>query len=172
MIDEAVWNEIKAVLQSPQVILDALQQEANEHEATTTIIRDRLEIAEKQLANFVGQRERLLSLYLNGEFPKDLLDEKMVEIKRTIGQFETEVASLREQLNRSTPALTDIENIKRFCEQIRSEVEHFTFEDKQTIIELLNVTAMVTKDDAGIRLVLSGYFPEITTDAFDRITTR
>ncbi|MGQ9910717.1 MAG: recombinase family protein [Candidatus Flexifilum sp.] len=172
IIDEAVWEAIKTVLQSPQVILDALQQEADEHASATAIIRDRLEIAEKQLANFIGQRERLLSLYLNGEFPKDLLDEKMVEIKRAIGQFETEITSLRDQLNRATPALADIENITRFCEQIQGEIEEFTFEDKQTIIELLNVTAMMTKDDSGIRLVLSGYFPEITTDAIDHTTTR
>lgn len=159
------------VLQSPRVIIDALQQETNDHEAAATVIRDRLEIAEQQLANFVTQRERLLGLYLNGEFPRDLLDEKMVEIKRIIGQFESEVISLRDQLNRSTPALSDIENIMRFCEQIQDEIEKFTFDDRQTIIDLLHVTAMVTRDENGIRLVLSGYFPEIMSDTFDRVTS-
>ncbi len=171
IIDDAVWKEIKAILQSPDVVIDALQQEAHEHEDAITIIRDRLEIAEKQLDNLISQRERLLNLYLNGDFPKDLLDEKMAEIKQTIGKFDTEVASLQDQLNRSTPNPTDIDTIKKFCEQVRGGLEEFTFEDKQMIIELLNVTAIVMRDENGIRLALSGYFPQIMTDTFDPKTS-
>jgi hypothetical protein len=153
------------------VIIDALQQEAHEHEAATAIIRDRLEIAENQLKNFISQRERLLNLYLHGDFPKDLLDEKMAEIKQTIGKFETEAVSLRDQLNRTTPSTTDIENIKKFCEEVQGGLDEFSFEDKQMIIESLNVTAMVTRDENGIRLALSGYFPTITTGTIDHKTS-
>ncbi len=167
ILDEIVWDKIKSLLKSPQVIIDTLQQEAKERESTITIIRDRLQIAETQLIGLNGQRTRLLDLYLNGEFPKDILDGKMVEITGMIAKFEVEAASLQKQLETSVPSSTQIEDIERFCDQIQTGIENFSAEDRQTVIELLNVTAMLTKNDDELTLVLSGYFPDVTTDTFD-----
>ncbi len=172
VIDDAVWSEIKRLLQSPQVIIDAMQQEINHSETAKTVICNRLEIAEHQLATLADQRKRLLDLYLNGDVPKNLLDDKMAELKQTSSKFEEEIVSLHDQLEAYSPTLTDVTQVQKFCAQLQGELDDFTFEDRQAVIDMLNVTALVTKDEHGIRLVLSGYFPDVETDAIDRETSR
>ena len=83
-IDEVVWQWIKSILADPQEIEDGLRHHQTKQQEASKPLQDRLRIIEDLIDGNRTQLERLLDLYLVGEIPRDLLDERRSRLSQTI----------------------------------------------------------------------------------------
>jgi hypothetical protein len=106
------------------------------------------------------QLERLLDLYLEGDFPCETLTDRKVRLEKTISALEEERAGLAARLE--TGALTDeqIQRLERFVSEVAYglDVAGVDHETRRGVIEVLDVqaTLSVRGPEGSERLVCGG----------------
>ena len=96
-------------------------------------------------------REKLLDLYLSGDFPKDTLTERKARLDDTLLHLNRERAELQAHLHTTTLTAEHVGAIEGFCSSIRAGLDATTFAEKRRIIELLDVRGkMAVEDDEKV----------------------
>jgi len=115
-------------------------------------IFDRLEIIQSQLEGEERQLQRLLDLYLFGDFPKEMLMEKRSRLEQTIANLKMEQNQLASHLNTVSFTDQDIGAVEDYCLYIRENLDLLTFDGKRRILELLDVrgTLAIENDEKVI----------------------
>ena len=75
-VDATVWQWIKSFLVDPETLRRGLRGIQTEQERENAPIRERLAVVDDLLTQRREEYERLLDLYLAGEFPKAVLIEQ------------------------------------------------------------------------------------------------
>lgn len=167
MVDDSVWNAIAEMLKNPDIIFIAMQQKQTEMETQVQPDRDFLERCEKMLSKLKTRRERLLKLYLDGQYDKEWLDKEMAEIEKEETDLAAKADDLRTRIASVEFGRTQIDHIHTFCEAARQGIDLFTFEDKRMVLETLDIKAFVhrgeTKEEDVI--VLTGYIPTVAVSS-------
>lgn len=161
--DERIWQAIVAMLLDPSQILSVLQERRSASQEQLQAILAYLSQCEKKLTAIESQRKKLLDLYLDGSFSKEILDEKLAYIIREEELYQDKKVDLEQRVSEMTFDDDQTEQIKVFCEMAAAGIELFGFEEQSMVIETLDVRGIVhlgeTYDDDVI--VLTGYIPEI-----------
>ena len=76
LIDNAVWLWVRTLIEEPEAFADGLRGLQEETRQKNRALFDRLELIESQLAETEKQENKLLDLYLSGDFPKEVLLER------------------------------------------------------------------------------------------------
>jgi len=147
LVDETVWQWVKGLMQDPQKLADGLRAEQAEAERANSGLRSRLEIVDEQLAEAQGQLAKLLDLYLQGDFPKEVLTERRVRLEKVVVELSQERAELVVHLQAVGMTDEQIRAIETFCAEVREGLEAATFEDKQRYLELLDVRGKLAVED-------------------------
>lgn len=151
------------MLLDPSQILSVLQERQAASQEQLEAILAYLSQCEKKLAAIESQRKKLLDLYLDGSFSKEILDEKLAYIIREEELYQDKKVDLEQRVSEMTFDDDQTEQIKVFCEMAAAGIELFGFEEQSMVIETLDVRGIVhlgeTYDDDVI--VLTGYIPEI-----------
>ena len=148
-VDTVVWNYIHDLLVDPGSLHAFLKVQQTKQAEASRPLRDRLAIVEDLLADHRAKLERLLDLYLAGDFPKEMLTERKARLETTIQALERERADLRAQLEAST--LTD-EQIRTIDDLARRmlpglKAARDNFEAQRRIIDLLDVQVTLTVEE-------------------------
>jgi hypothetical protein len=110
----------------------------------------RCEVIDGLIADQRGQLERLLDLYLSGEFDRSHLTDRKVRLEQTRASLEKERDALLQQVKQLALTERDVKSLQEFGDKIRhapgSDALQ-TFETKARIIELLDVRARVAIED-------------------------
>lgn len=140
-LEETIWQWVKDLLQHPERMMAGLRSSQEEAAQAASSLRERLDMIDVQIAETDKQLERLLDLYLRGEFPKELLTERKVRLETTLSDLRRERGELSSHL--STTFLSDeqVAEIEAFCAEVREGLDEATFEDKRRYFELLNLHA-------------------------------
>jgi len=101
-VDAAVWEWVKSFLLDPAVLGRGLSEYQAERDRENAPIRERLKVVDDLLADNRAQLERLLDLYLSGEFPKEALTDRKIRLETTISALEKERAGLVAHLEART----------------------------------------------------------------------
>ena len=154
-VDDAVWNWISEFLTNPQLLEQGLadfQQEQVEENAQTL---ERLNIIEDLLTENHRQMNRILDLYLDGGFPKEMLVEKKARLEQTIRALENEKQSLSDFIQQKTVTPEQIHDIQEFSKMVTEGMDLVScdFEAKRRIIELLDLQVVCSMDEDGGKLV-------------------
>ena len=147
LVDGTVWEWVKGLMQDPQKLADGLRAEQAEAERANSGLRSRLEIVEGQLAEAQGQLAKLLDLYLQGDFPKEVLTERRVRLEKDVVELSQERAELAVHLQAVGMTDEQIAAIETFCAEVREGLEAATFEDKLRYFELLDVRGKLAVED-------------------------
>jgi hypothetical protein len=110
-------------------------------------LRERLELLDDQFIGYRRQMERLLDLYLAGDFPKEVLAQRKAQLESIISGLEKERTSLRAQLDEAILTEEDIATIEEFAERVRAGLDNADFEAKRRVIELLDVQVVLNVED-------------------------
>jgi len=139
ILGDIVWSWLHDMLQHPANIADGLLDIREEAERANSAIFERLSLVKSQLHDTEEQLSRLLDLYLDGEFPKEMLVQRKEEFERKKAELSKEQADLSTHIQ--TLVITDeqIEEIEAFCTEIRDGLDEATFEEKRQILELFDV---------------------------------
>jgi site-specific DNA recombinase len=169
-IDGLVWNAIAKMLKHPDVILEALQRKQVEKEAELKPDREYLDRCKTELAKLNEKWQRWLQLYLDGAYDKQWLDEQRTQIDQDRQAFEAKIVDLERRIAEQDIDEDQPQLVRQFCERARTGIDHFTFEQKRQVIDLLDIHAILhrgqingdvnmrTRDSLG-RFRGNGYSP-------------
>jgi len=100
---------------------------------------ERLDMIQQRIEENERQLHKLLDLYLNDDFPREMLQERKSSLEETIFNLRHEQAELSHHLQSSVLSDDQIEDIEIFCAQVREGQENATFEQKRQLIDMLDV---------------------------------
>ena len=168
-LDNQVWEWIKTLLSDPGHLQDGLDEYRNMLEQGNIPLLHRLKIVDDLLVDNQSKYERLLDLYLSGDFPKETLIDHKSRLEQTIQSLEIEQSSLIAQLDHGL-TFEQESLIKDFAYQLSEglSVADNQFQVRRQIIELLNVTATLTRENgqkvAYVTCVLGDNMFELKTN--------
>jgi site-specific DNA recombinase len=142
-VDAIVWEWAKMIIESPESLkqgLDDVQQELMEQNQA---LLERLTILEDQMNRHQSQLDRLLDLYLDGSFPKEVLTERKARLEEVLFNLGKEHNDLMVHIRHVTITDDQLSYIEAFCAKIRVGLEHADFNAKRQIIELLDIRGTV-----------------------------
>jgi site-specific DNA recombinase len=161
IVDHAIWEWIKDLLLEPENIMDGLHGMQEETRRQHKALYDRLEIIQEQLDDNLRQQEKLLDLYLSGNFDKDVLVERKYRLETTIASLRKEQEQLSAHLSEDSYSDQDIAIIEDFCASIREKLDEVTFEGQRRILDLLDVHGtLAIENDERILYITCAIYPQ------------
>ena len=138
-VDNTIWGWVRALLEDPENIRTGLQGMQEETERANQSLYSRLEIIQNRIEESQLQLQKLLDLYLNDDFPREMLQERKARLEETLMNLRKEKVELSSHLHAITVTDEQIEDIEAICAQVRDGLETATFEQKRQLIDLLDV---------------------------------
>ncbi|MBU0494346.1 MAG: recombinase family protein [Chloroflexi bacterium] len=147
--DATVWEWIKSFFADPAALAHGLQTEQADREAVNRPLRQRLAVIDDLLGDDQKQLDKLLDLYLAGDFPREMLTERKTRLETTIAALQWERSGLAAQIEAQTLTAEQVQTIVDFAATIREAVEEADadFTHRRNLIELLDVQATLTIED-------------------------
>ncbi len=149
VVDAVVWKWLAALLTDPEQLRLGLETYQNNKEKSIAPQRARLRLIEEMLTTERAKLERLLDLYLAGEFPKELLVERRTRLEDQIKALENEALVLRGSIELETISQAQIDLVQQFGEEITNELEAAgeDAELMQQIISIVNLQVHLNAQD-------------------------
>jgi hypothetical protein len=152
-VDAVVWHWVKSFLTDPQALERGLWEVQQGREKEDSLIRDRLAVVDDLLADHRSQLDRLLDLYMSGEFPKEVLTDRTARLEDTNSALENERAGLVARLETRALSVEQIQTIQEFAAKVGKNLDAIDddFDAKRQIIEELDVQAtLVVENDERV----------------------
>ena len=141
VIDPMIWEWIESLLLTPENLEKGLHEYQAEQQAQQEPLRDRLKVIEGLLREKETTLERLLDLYLAGNFPEDILLARKNNLEITINSLKKEQATLNAQLNTNVLTQEETQIIREFALTVRQglQLAASDFEAQRKMLDLLDV---------------------------------
>jgi site-specific DNA recombinase len=152
-VDDVVWKWVKSLLMDPDYLEQGLTSYNEEKIQENTPVRERLKVVDDLLAENQAQLNRLLDLYLHGDFPMEILVDHKERIRKTIESLEEERAKLAAGFELEFISDRQIQSIKDFAREVAQglSVADDDFQTKREVIETLDVQAtLVVENDEKV----------------------
>ncbi len=152
-LEEAVWEHVKGLMGDPERLLAQFEEFA-----CSTSENGKEDAEQKKFEGHIKrlfrEESRLVDAYQVGIIELEELEERRTKIaqrrKALRAQYEQQ-AQLRRQAAQAREVLEDLET---FCGRINARLEEATFEEKQSILQLLIERIIVGEDTLEIRHVI------------------
>jgi len=138
---------VESILLDPDTIRQGFKDAQDETEQINQSLYDRLDTIEKLIDQNDVKLNRLLELYLSGDFDRELLVEKQTQLEQIRSDLDEERNDILARLEQNVITDDQIRNVEAFSEKIRSKLGgKMDFASKRRIIELMNVTGKLAVD--------------------------
>jgi len=168
-LDSQVWEWISGLLSNPDELQKGLDEYKNKQESELAPSRQKLVVLDDLLKENHLQLDRLLDLYLAGNFPKEALIERKSRLEETIEGLEREHVNTMARLDKTVSAEQE-QAIQEIATKISEGLVFASgnFAIRRQIIELLNVTAVLLIEDgqkiARVSCMLGGNVLELISN--------
>jgi site-specific DNA recombinase len=142
-VDTLVWEWTKAIIENPENLRVGLDNVQCELQQANRTLFDRMAIIDEQMQEYQKQLDKLLDLYLGGEFPKEILTERKSRLEQMLGGLLKEKNDLAGHIRRTVITDDQLSYIEEFCAKIRKGLDQADFNTKRQIIELLDIRGKV-----------------------------
>lgn len=149
LIDEWVWNNVKAVLLDPGIIeraLDEFEQAGPDPQLTSD-----LEIARRELARKERGLQALLSSFRDAADDSTLwphIEREIKQASREKQQLEITVIELEERVKEANRRVADLRQLNDYCALVRENLDRLTFEERTLALRALGVKVYANGEDA------------------------
>ncbi len=140
-LDADVWNWVYSLMTDQRQLEIGLQEYQMRREEDIVPLRERADIISQLIDNNQEQLNRLVDLYLSGQFDKEILWERKNRLETTIAGLEAEQKSIINELEGRTLTEEQVLSIIEFAQEIAPRMDTDNFDKKRELIELLDVTA-------------------------------
>lgn len=106
-----------------------------------------LKTVDQQIQDHEGQLARLLDLYLEGGFPKDVLGERKLRLEEMLVSLRRERGDLASHIRTVTLSDDPLGAVEDFCATIRKGLDRADFDARRRIIELLDVRGKIAVEN-------------------------
>jgi site-specific DNA recombinase len=154
-VDGITWAWLKKTLKDNQSIKDGLQNYRSEQEKQAEPTLQKIAIVEKRLGETQASYQRLLDLYLAGEFNRDILAAKKRDLEKTITDCETSRSELRKTLATQSITAEQERNLMEYAAKISGGMEEGDddFDTRREQVELADVYVTLDKDESGQKVM-------------------
>ena len=154
----AVWRVVRGAVTDPSILRAHVAELARKLE----LDRPRLERQQARLTGRIAEledrKERLLDLYAEGRFPKELLLRKMEEVDRQREALEMEATEHQRLLSRSISPRRLWENLDVFCRIAASRVDQLEPQEKRRFLQ--HLVEEVRVDTIGKMATVMAHIPD------------
>jgi len=153
-LDTAVWNHVKGLMRDPGRLLEQFENYASHASEGEEKERAEAKALEARLKRLAREEERLIDAYQAEIITLQELKEcreKLAERRKALAEQHEQQTRLRRQTAQAQEAVKDL---RAFCERINTRIEEATFEEKQSILQLLIERVIVAEDTLEIRHVI------------------
>lgn len=149
ILDKLVWDWVKSILTDSTRLEKGLTEYRQKQEERNAPFVERLKVVDRLLSENRKQLERLLDLYLAGEFSREMLTERKERLEKIIASLEKEYGTLKRQLSDNELTEDQINDIKAFTEYVTEGIDlvNSKFPLKRRIIERLDVRVRATVEN-------------------------
>jgi site-specific DNA recombinase len=148
LLDNAVWEWVRTIMQNPASLAAGLRASQAEKEQANQALRERLSLIESQLQEKETELKRLLDLYLSGSFPKEMLVDRKQQLEQIVADLERERADIMSHIQTVLISDKEIAEIEEWCAEIREGLNGATFEDQQRYFTLLDVRGKLAVENS------------------------
>jgi len=169
ILESIVWDWVKHVLSDPASLQQGLDEYHADQDKENVPLRERLKIIDGLLEDNNSKLERLVDLYLENEFSKDVLLEKKVRLETNIRALEIDRAALMSQLQARVLSPDEIHDLYDFANRIAKGLNNIEGDltTKREIIETIDLMLTLAIEDgqgvAYIRSILGNTSMSVTT---------
>jgi site-specific DNA recombinase len=146
-VDTAVWNWVREIIEDTDNLRDGLQESQTQLEQEHRTLFERLSIIDEQIQEYQMQLDRLLDLYLSGEFPKEVLTEHRNRLEEMLSNLRNEQKDLSAYIQNVSITDAQLSYIEAFAAKIRDGIDVADFYAKRQIIELLDIRGKIAVEN-------------------------
>jgi site-specific DNA recombinase len=149
-LDALVWADLCAVLQTPEILAEALQRARTGAWLPETVQQQHatIQTARKSLER---QQERLLDAYVAGLLELAAFEKRQRGFADRLVELAARERELLAQGQRLLDTAKILASMTEVCARLRQNLEVATFEQRRELVELLIDRVVVTDDDVEIR---------------------
>jgi site-specific DNA recombinase len=152
-LDDLVWQDLCAVLTSPEMIRYALERAHGGHWLPQEL-QAQLDTVTKTTKQLERQQERLLEAYIAGIIQLPELERKRKELTLKQEALQKQAVQLQTTATQRIALSQVTDSIEAFCAKTRPMLEQASFEQKRQLVELLIDRVVVSGGDVEIRYVI------------------
>lgn len=142
-LEEITWQWAKCIIENPENLRNGLDGVQNELQQANQSLLDRLSIIDDQIQEYQKQLDKLLDLYLSGDFPKEMLTERKTRLESMLANLQKEQNDLTRHIRKVTMTDDQLAMIEAFCAKIRGGLDQADFNTRRQIIELLDIRGKI-----------------------------
>jgi len=155
--EEAIWQEIEAVLSKPETVLTALQLQ-QEEAGHTGSYQSRIQQIDTLLQNRARQKERIWRAFeITGD--ETTFKQDIERLTREVNSLEAERLELQRKIETHQRYEIDAERIKEACQLFSSNLKDLTYEEKRFTLEALQIKVVIEPEI----LRLGGVIPIVSS---------
>jgi hypothetical protein len=147
--DAAVWAWAKSLLIDREALAKGLEAYQSVRAQEQEPIRERMKIVDTLLTDNRAQLDRLLELYLAGDFSKEALMERKRRIETTITTLQKERAGLIAGLEAQSLTPDQIQTIQDYTAEVGDglKIAEDDFATRRRVMEALDVSATLAVEN-------------------------
>lgn len=142
-VDFTIWEWLKSFIRNPDAIDEGIDEYHENREREQAPIRERLQVVDDLLIDHRSQLQKILDLYLDGNFPIELLIERRQRLQDTVDSLANERVNLVSHLESSAYSPEQLHAMKEYTQEIAAGLDEAEddFDSRKHIVEMLNVYA-------------------------------
>lgn len=141
VIEPVVWQAIERVLNSPALITVELERRKEGTSGRQADLDRERQQYERQLAQCDKELKRWEAAYLGEAIDLDDFKGKKAEVDTRRASVERELTRMDDQQRCIEQTELETTSLMEYCARVRSQLQHFTLEEKRRALEALNITA-------------------------------
>jgi hypothetical protein len=148
-IDAIAWHWVRELLTQPEGLERSLRDYQAQRDELNQPLRERLEVIDGLLSETRAQLGRLMDLYINGDFEREVLTERKTRLEGERDKLQVERARIEGQLQEQRFSEERLQSILAFAQGIGAGIESADEDPdkRRQIIEALEVTGQLYLKD-------------------------
>jgi len=159
-VDVIVWEWAKAIIENPESLRKGLDDTQSELQQANQALFDRMAIIDEQTQEYQKQLDKLLDLYLNGDFPKEVLTERKSRLEQMLSGLDKERNDLAGHIRKVAMTDDQLSYIEAFCTKIRKGLNKADFKIKRQVIEMLDIRGKIAFENNEKVIYLKCLIPQ------------
>ena len=137
-VDATVWQWLVSLLADPEQLRVGLEAYQQEKEKIVAPLKQRLRMVEEMLSAEQLKLERLIDLYLGGDFPKEIIIDRRVRLETQIKALGSEALNLRAAIDVEAISQDQVELVRQFGAEVAGELQVIG-EDAELMEQVTNI---------------------------------
>lgn len=146
-IDDAVWFWLRNYLENPDALESGYSNFIAQYNSESSPLAERIVIVKNLLSDNQKQLQKILDLYIDGKFSRDMLAKRKKKFEDRIYDLTSELGRLTERMEYWSTKSETMENLKEFIFDVHNlliEAET-NFSHRRRIIEQLDIRAAIAR---------------------------